>query len=476
MNQTRFPTRPVLLVDNEQACLNRASLALNAEGINNIVQCTDSREVMSMLSETEFSVVILDLLMPELSGLDLLPLILADFPEVAVAVVTAVDRAGSAAQCLNNGAFDYLVKSENDTRLAAAVRRGIGISDSLYENPQFADTSEKPEGFSEIITQDPAMYSIFQYVKTIAPTDFPVLITGETGVGKELIASAIHKLSARKGKYVPVNVAGLDDGLFSDTLFGHRSGAFTNADSPRVGLIEQASNGTLFLDEIGDLHTDSQVKLLRLFEGGGFLPLGEDSPTTSNARMVLATNREIQYLRNSDYFRTDLYHRLKSYHIHLPPLRERMGDIPMLVVHFLDRAAKTMGKKTPAPPQELFDLLGAYSFPGNVRELKGMVTNAVSRHKGGKLSTESFRQDIDEQSIVSSDGTMFQTIGLAEELSMLSILPDLKESLKEVEQMIISEALKRADGNQTIAAHLLNMSRHALNKRLIRAQTLSDDE
>ena len=217
------------------------------------------------------------------------------------------------------------------------------------------------------------MYSIFQYVETIARTALPVMITGETGVGKEMIASAIHKLSGREGAFVPVNIAGLDDHLFSDTLFGHRRGAFTSADSSRKGLIEQASNGTLFLDEIGDLHVESQVKLLRLLQEGKYYPLGADVPKSSNARTVVATNREIQFLRDSESFRNDLYFRLQSHHIHLPPLRERTGDIPLLVAHFLESAAERLDQEIPTPAPELLTLLETYQFPGNVRELQGMV-------------------------------------------------------------------------------------------------------
>ena len=474
MNQTQYPNRPVLHVDNEQEYLCRASLALNAEGINNIVHCQDSSEVMSALSEREFSLVLLDIQMAGLSGYDLLLMILADFPEVPVAVVTAVDSADSAAQCLKNGAYDYRVKSEDDTGLAAVVREGIGISDLHHANLQFADTSEKPEGFSEIITQDRAMYSVFKNIEAIAGNDLPVLITGETGVGKELIATAIHKLSERTGEYVRVNIAGLEDWLFSDTLFGHKKGAYTGADTDRQGLIEHASNGTLFLDEIGDLHVDSQVKLLRLLQDGEFFPLGEDFAVMSNARTVLATNRTFKFLKDSDSFRTDLFFRLKPQHIFVPPLRERLDDIPMLVVHFLDRAAKKMGKEVPPIPQELFDLLRTYSFPGNIRELEGMVTNAVSQHKGGALSTDSFRQEIDELSIGAHEDTILQARAIG--VTALPILPNLKETLKETEQLFISEALKRADGNQAIAAQLLGLSRQALNKRLIRARTSSNDE
>ena len=309
------------------------------------------------------------------------------------------------------------------------------------------------------------MYAIFQYVEAIAQTVLPVLITGETGVGKEKIASAIHKLSGRVGAFVPVDIAGLDDHLFSDTLFGHQKGAFTGADSSRKGLIDQASDGTLFLDEIGDLSLESQVRLLRLLQEGKYYPLGEDIPKTSNARMVVATNREIHFLRNSDTFRRDLYFRLQTHHIHLPPLRERAGDIPLLVSHFIEKASKSLGKTISAPPPELFSLLAKHRFPGNVRELEGMVLDAASQHKGGALSIVSFRDKIRQKPLASAE-TVF-----AEELSALSKLPSLKAG----EQLMIAEALKRANGNQTVAAELLGMSRQALHNRLSRARSSSNN-
>ena len=233
------------------------------------------------------------------------------------------------------------------------------------------------------------MYSIFQRMSRKSPQPtYPVLISGETGVGKELIAKAIHNLSGRDGGLVPVNVAGLNDELFSDARFSAtKKGRIPARIQIERGLLRQASNGTLFLDEIGDLQVESQVKLLRLIsKKGRYFPLGENSETMSRARVVFATNREIQYLRDSENFRTDLYYRLKSHRIHLPPLRERLEDIPMLLAHFLESAAKEMDKSTPAATKEVLDLLGTHSFPGNVRELQGMVTNAVNQtHRGCTL-------------------------------------------------------------------------------------------
>ena len=353
------------------------------------------------------------------------------------------------------------------------TRRVVEVGDLRSENRQLkqrlsSNRPEHPEVFSDIITQNPAMYAIFRQVESIAVTGDTVLITGETGVGKEKIAETIHRLSGRTGAFIPVNTAGSDDHLFSDLLFGHEKGAFTSADSDRRGLIEQASGGTLFLDEIGNIGTESQLKLLRLLEDGQYYRLGDDTPRTSEARTVVATNRTIESLMTDGTFRDDLYFRLRTHHVHLPPLHERKADIPLLVSHFLKRAAEALGKKTPVPPPELFTLLETYHFPGNIRELEGMVRDAVSRHKGGVLSTESFRQEIDEQTSALHGGALLKSgeFSFADELSSLHKLP----ALKEMEELLIAEALKRADGNQTIAARLLGISRKALNNRLKRAR------
>ena len=356
------------------------------------------------------------------------------------------------------------------------TRRAVEIGDLRSENRQLkerlsSDRPERPEVFSDIVTQDPAMYSIFRQVESVAVTGQSVLITGETGVGKEKIAEIIHQLSGRSGAFIPVTIAGFDDHLFSDTLFGHKKGAFTDADSIRMGLIEQASGGTLFLDEIGNLAMQSQTKLLRFLQDGEYRHLGEDAPTQSDVRIVVATNRTIESLKADERFRDDLYFRLRTHHVNLPPLYERKGDIPILVSHFFKRAAEALGKKIPVPPPELFTLLATYHFPGNIRELEGMVRDAVGRHKGGVLSTESFREEIDEQTFVSHANTVTGVgeVGFAEALASAQKLPPLKE----IEPLVIAEALKRADGNQTIAARILGISRQALHNRLSRHRKLT---
>ncbi|MBF0100627.1 MAG: sigma-54-dependent Fis family transcriptional regulator [Desulfobacterales bacterium] len=311
-----------------------------------------------------------------------------------------------------------------------------------------------------IISKNAVIESILQYVEAIATTSQPVLITGETGAGKELIAKAIHHYSKLNGPMVTVNVSGLDDNMFSDTLFGHLKGSFTGATQSRVGLVEQSTNGTLFLDEIGDLNQSSQVKLLRLIQEGEYLPLGSDRLKKSNARMITATNHDLWLLQKSGMFRKDLNFRLRTHHIHLPPLRERKEDIPLLVEHFLQQSAISLNKKKPTPPKELFMLLETYSFPGNVRELKSMVFNAVSLHKSKMLSLDTFEKHIQH--------ARKQTGNYSDQKTTLPIMyfPEELPTIKHIIHDLIHEALTRSGGNMTIAAKMLGISRQALSKRL----------
>ena len=357
------------------------------------------------------------------------------------------------------------------------TKRTAEIGDLRSENRQLkerlsSNRLEHPEVFSDIVTQNPAMDMIFRKVELVAASALPVLITGETGVGKEKIAAAIHQLSGRPGKFVKTDIAGVDDQMFSDMLFGHKKGAFTGANSARQGLIEQASGGTLFLDEIGDLRMESQHKLLRVLQEGEYYPLGMDKAKTCDVRVITATNRTIEFLTSGGTFREDLYFRLRSHHVHLPPLRERKGDIPLLVSHFLKQSAAVLNKKTPTPPPELFTILRTYHFPGNIRELEAMVHDAVSQHEGGVLSTRAIREMIDEDTSAPHGDAAHEAsaVSFADGLSAFQEFP----TLKEMEQLMIAEALKRADGNQTVASRLLGLSRRSLNNRLSRSRKSTD--
>lgn len=468
----KYPPLPIMLVDDENEVLKIAEFSLQQEGINNIVKCQDSRQVMPLLTQQQFSVIILDLTMPEITGQELLPLIISNYPDIVILIITAVNEVETAVTCMKAGAYDYLVKPLSKNKFVFHIKRAIEYRDIKTEmialkESILTDDLECPQAFSSIITQNSKMIKIFKYIEAIANTKFTILITGETGVGKDLLAEAIHQLSNRNGEFVTVNVAGLDDIMFSDTLFGHKKGAFTGADMHRKGLIEQAENGTIFLDEIGDLNQASQVKLLRLLQDGKYYPVGSDLAKISQARVIAATNQNLTALKKSGSFRKDLYYRLQPHHVHLPPLCERMDDLEILTEFFISIASQELGKKAPTPPKELFDLLKTYHFPGNVRELKGMVSDAISRHKRGILSTQTFTDKICIRSSkkFEPESPSPSSNSLSKNQTTIQF-PSVLPSFREMEKMLMEEALERSHGNKTMAAKLLGVKRQALQNRL----------
>lgn len=320
------------------------------------------------------------------------------------------------------------------------------------------------EAFSHIVTSSKKMLDLFHYTEVIAPSNQPILIYGETGTGKELVARAVHMVSGLSGNFVAVNSAGLDDQMFSDALFGHRKGAFTGADQERAGLIGTAAEGTLFLDEIGDLQETSQIKLLRLLQEQEYYPVGSDIPRKSRARIIAATNRDPRELVADGAFRGDLFYRLCTHQIDLPPLRERLEDLPLLVEHFMVKASSIFHKAKPVHPSGLLPLLSAYRFPGNVRELEAMVFDAVARHDGGLLSLETFSSRIEPHGAHGAAAVTNALPGSAVVVGHDGSFPTLKQA----EAILIAEALRRSGNNQGAAASLLGISRQALNKRLNR--------
>ncbi len=467
MNELLYPAFGVLLVDDEPAWLRTLSMTLEGRGgLTHLIPCQDSRQVMRLLAEQDVGLVLLDLTMPHLSGEELLGMIVAEHPEVAVIVVSGLNQLETAVKCMRLGAFDYFVKTVEEDRLLDGVRRAVRMLELQRENREMrsrflSDRLENPEAFSPIVTANKAMRSIFQYLEAVARSTQPILITGESGTGKELIARAAHTLGRGRGPLVSVNVAGVDDSVFADTLFGHLKGAFTGADTVRKGMIEQAADGTLFLDEIGDLSQASQVKLLRLLQEGEFFPVGSDHPRQIRARIIVATQQDLAAKQAAGQFRKDLYYRLRAHQVHLPPLRERKEDISLLLEHFLEKAANALGKKRPTPPRELAVLLSTYSFPGNIRELEAMVHDAVSVHTAKILSMETFLHAIDRQGPAAS-ASQPEADGSGNPFAAVESLPTLAEA----SELLVDEAIRRAEGNQTIAARLLGISQPALSKRL----------
>lgn len=466
MNETAYPAFGILLVDDEPDWLGSLALTLEScAGISNITTCSDSRQVLSMLAEGRIRLVLLDLTMPHLSGEELLAQIAEQYPEIVAIVVSGLNQLETAVHCMRLGAFDYCIKTDEADRIVGAVLRAVRMVEMRREYQEMSSRLvsrelRHPEVFSEIVTSDRSMLDIFAYVEAVAKSPQPLLITGESGVGKELVARAAHRLSGCRGKLVTVNVAGLDDTVFADTLFGHVRGAFTGAEQVRRGMVEEAADGTLFLDEIGDLSIPSQVKLLRLLQEGEYFPLGSDLPKRLKARIVVATHQNLSAKEGAGAFRRDLYYRLRTHRVHIPPLRERRGDIPLLLDHFLEEAARALGKKRPTPPKGLAQFLATHCFPGNVRELKAMVYDAVSVHRDRMLSMDSFIKAVEQ--LQSECAAPVFASARPNPFSGFAELPTFSDAAA----FLVLEAMDRAGGNQTLAARLLGISQPALSKRL----------
>jgi DNA-binding NtrC family response regulator len=474
MNETLpFPVLPILLVDDEEYVLEITKLMLKSKGINNVITMDDSRNVIQFLNVTKqpAALVMLDLMMPHISGTELLPKIIAAFPQMPVIIMTALYDVEAAVACMKAGAFDYLTKPVEESRLVSTVNNALKIKAMADEiaslkNKLLSDSLEHPAAFSEIITCSIPIQRLFSYVEVIARSVEPILITGETGVGKDLFAQAVHQVSGLKGEFVSVNIAGLDDVMFSDTLFGHSKGAFTGASTHREGLIAKAAGGTLFLDEIGDLDETSQVKLLRLIHQGEYYPVGSDTTKKVSTHIVVATNLNLQERVTAGRFRRDLYYRLCAHQIHIPPLRERPDDIPLLFNHFLRQSAQAFNIDKPSATPEILLRISSCHFPGNVRELRARVFDAVARCKDGHLSLEHFPFLKNEPQPLND-----KLHNAERDASMLISMFGRFPSINEMEEFMIAEALKLTNYNQTAAAALLDISRPTLNKRIHRKES-----
>jgi DNA-binding NtrC family response regulator len=471
------PTGPgfcVLVVDDEDYVRASVAAALKSAGIANVATASEPIEAMEVLSSRDVGLVLLDLTMPVMMGEELLVRIREEQPGAAVVVITGNRDVEKAVDCMRAGAADYLIKPVERERLIATVRRVIEHQELLRENEAIKENLLSSAGtrnvaFAPIATAEPRMLQLLGYVEAIAKSSHPVLVTGETGVGKELFSRAIHELSGRKGELVAINAAGLDDSLFADLIFGHRKGAYTGADSDLEGLIDKARDGTLFLDEIGDLSSASQLKLLRVIETGEYFPLGSDLMRRGRTRFIVATNRDLDAAVASGHFRRDLYYRLRGHRVRIPPLRERLGDLPLLVERFIAAAAEELEKKPPIVPPGLYPLLRACPFPGNVRELQSMVFEAVNAETNGTLPLSVFREAAGQ-----SDPSQIPHPEIQEEALSSLIFPNPLPSASELTELLFDEALKRAEGNQSVAARLLGVSPQAVSKRL-KSRKIKDD-
>ncbi|MCP4176799.1 MAG: sigma-54-dependent Fis family transcriptional regulator [bacterium] len=462
-----------VIIDNDPEFIKLYKNILREFNIENTAYVTDDEKIMSLLDCNSVEVVIMDISKTVLPSIDLFTAIRLLYPELPVIISTDDNSIELAVEYIKRGASDYIIKSIGMGKLKKSISEAVNLNFtqdeiinfrkdiSYIKNNKLNLKLKKPEAFGGIITNSEKMYSIFTYCEAISRTMNTVFVSGETGTGKELVAQAVHRASLRKGKFVACNIAGMDDQMISDTLFGHVKGAFTGAVSARKGLVEEAANGTLFLDEIGDMNLTSQVKLLRLLQEKEYTPLGSDISKKAELQIVVATNKDIRTASSEGKFRKDLYYRLMTHFIELPPLSERKNDIQLLLDHFLDFFSQKYDIKRPTYHQSLVITLLNYKYPGNIRELRSMIDDAVINHKSKMLSSDIFKKHIErhtgENNKSSTNLKDYRTC-----ISDLEILPDLKKSA----EILVTEALRRADGNQSQAAKLLNITHQAYNKRL----------
>lgn len=458
----------VVIVDDDLDLLDKVRLMLLSNGIKNVVKVSSGTELLPTLASKPASVLVLDWVMPGLSGTELLQQVLTAHPDLPVIILTALNDIQTAVECMRQGAFDFITKPVDPNRIISSIHKAFHINDLHRQNRMLKaslldDSPVCPELFKDIVGCSRKMAAIFRYIESLTSSRNPVLITGESGVGKEVIARAIHRASGLKGEFVALNVAGLDDLMFSDTLFGHRKGAFTGANERRDGLLRKAENGTIFLDEIGDLSMEMQLKLLRLVQEKEYYRLGSDALIKTNARIIAATNRNFKTLITEGRFRHDLYHRLSNHEFAVPPLRERTEDILPLLRHFVAKAAASLQKPMPEISPQLLDILSRYRFPGNVRELENKSINAVTMNTTGTLTMKDFpgisAKRITARPIVPHPQE-------DENPPVFQMACDNFPTLDAVERYTINEALRQSGGNRSSAAEMLGISRMTLIRKI----------
>jgi two-component system response regulator AtoC len=447
-------TPTLLIVDDEKA--TREGLRAALEDRFDVYLAEDAARAMELLEKEHFDVLLTDLRMPKEDGLQLISRAKSlQKPPVCI-LMTAYGSEDIAAQAIKLGADDYIPKARlNFDELEHRILKTLKLQKLESENVELHQALEKKFGVENIVGESGAMHEIFETVRQVAPTRRTVLITGESGTGKELIAKAIHQLSPRsKAPLVAVHCAGLPASLLESELFGHEKGAFTGAHERRLGRIEAANGGTLFLDEIGEIDATTQVKLLRFLGERTFERIGSSKTQMSDVRILCATNKNLEELVRKGAFREDLYYRLAVVPIHLPPLRDRLGDVPLLANHFLKQFAEEDGKKVNGFSTEAMELLLRHRWPGNVRELNTAVQHAVVMTRGD------FIQPKDLPVAVRTPAAELTARETNDKFSAGQL------TVKEAEKQLIIHALQECQGNRTKAAEKLGMSRRTLHRKL----------
>ena len=444
--------RRVLVVDDDESLRRVTQVQLEQAGCDTKV-AADGAEALALLQTSPQDLVITDLKMPGMSGLDLLRRIRSEYPDTVVVMITAFGAVDTAVDAMKAGAYDYITKPIHADELELVVRRALEHLDLLEENRILRSGLDDKYGFENIIGHSQSLLQVLDMSARAAQTGATVLIRGETGTGKELLAKAVHFNSSRREKlFVTINCGAIPRDLLESELFGHVKGSFTGAVAHKKGKVESADGGTLFLDEIGEMPMELQVKLLRLIQQGEIEKVGAPTGSTVDVRIIAATHRNLQAMIEDGTFREDLYYRLSVIPLDLPPLRERVDDVPELVQHFLAKAKRKHGREQLILPDALMPYFSHYRWPGNIRELENIIERIVVLTAEGEISVSDLPEHMrwEHQSV--------DTLNL--------VMPPQGISLEAVEKELMLRALQKFNWNQTHAAKYLDISRKALMYRM----------
>ncbi len=439
----------ILIIDDEKNIREGLAADFEMDGYNTKV-AADGKEGLALLSKGDIDLVITDLRMPGgISGEDVLKKITAETPGIPVIVLTGHGSIDAAVQAMHDGAYDFLTKPLNLDQLGMIVKRALEGRELKLSHENLLHEVEASRGTSAMIGKSAAMQKVLSMVQRVADSKASVLVTGESGVGKEVVADSLHALSSRKDKpLIKVHCAALSETLLESELFGHEKGAFTGAESLHKGRFELAHGGTIFLDEIGEINQSTQIKLLRVLQERQFERVGGEETISVDVRVIAATNKNLEEEIKAGRFREDLYYRLNVIHIEVPPLKERKDDLPLLLDHFLKEFASENGKKITGFDNRAKSAIYAYDWPGNIRELRNCVESAVVMAGGSEITIDDLPP----------------TVSAASKITTISVPVGI--TMDEAEKMIIQENLAANKGNKSKTADILGIGRKTLHRKL----------
>ena len=447
----------ILLVDDEKNLLEFLNIMLTNEGYHVTVAC-GGNEAIDILHKNEFDVVLTDIKMPRVDGIEVLKFVKESSPDTMVIMITAFASHETAVEAMKSGAYDYITKPFNNEQIKLVIKKAIEKRLLVRENLYLKRKLEKETGSRNIIGKSANIKEVLDLVDKVAKTNSTVLIYGESGTGKELVARAIHLNSNRSDKpFETINCGALTDTLLESELFGHEKGAFTDAINLKEGLFEVADGGTLFLDEIAETSPSTQVKLLRVLQEMELKRVGGTKTIKVDVRIIAATNKNLKDKVTDGSFREDLFYRINVFPIIMPPLRERIEDIDALAEFFVNSFCLKLGRKPPQIIQQTMDVLKAYSWPGNIRELENVIERVLIICTGSKI----LPKDLPEEILKKEKEIIAKAKNQEEELKFPEITPegiDFEKVVGNIEKNLLMEALKKTDGRKTKAAELLKIS------------------